>query len=57
MTRMSKQGERRNQSPRKRHYPQNIKTGSKKDQLEDGFKKHENAVEIAQTFISKIKAV
>jgi len=55
MTRMSKQGERRNQSPRKRHYPSAMKTGAKKDNLPRGFKEHENAASNVVAFIPKIK--
>lgn len=54
MTRMSKQGERRMKSPHKHRYPSK-KTGSKKDNLEAGFKPHENAAkQVAQVFIPKI---
>lgn len=52
MTRMSKQGERRNQSPRKCKYPA-AKTGPKKDNLPTGFKEHFNALESQNTFIPK----
>ncbi len=44
MTRMSKQGERRNKSPRKLHYPLSKKTGAKKDNLAKGYREHENAL-------------
>lgn len=57
MTRMSKQGERRAQFPRKNKNPM-PKTGSKKDNLKLGFKEHANAVnsEMAGSyFIPKIK--
>lgn len=57
MTRISKQGERRNQSPRKRKAPSQ-KTGPKKDQLKHGFKEHANALSESDAkimFISKIK--
>ncbi len=57
MTRMSKQGERRNRSPRKRRAP-SPKTGPLKDHLELGYKPHENALsdELAKTvFIPKVK--
>lgn len=56
MTRMSKQGKRRNQSPRKRHFDRNP-TGPKKDNLPLGFKEHVNAVEgelAAKCYIPKI---
>jgi hypothetical protein len=43
MTRMSKQNERRQQSPRK-HQRAGVKTGPKKDKLAHGFKEHSNAV-------------
>jgi len=43
MTRMSKQGERRAVSPR-RPRPPSPKTGPKRDNLEFGYKKHENAM-------------
>ncbi|HPE85130.1 MAG TPA: hypothetical protein PLO43_03015 [Chlamydiales bacterium] len=52
MTRMSKQGERRNQCPRKSKFPQ-PKTGSKKDNLPKGFREHANALTSQNTFISK----
>ena len=58
MTRMSKQGERRSVSPRKRHYSLAEKTGPKKDQLECGYRKHENAIPAEKAhlgFIPKIK--
>lgn len=57
MVRMSKQGERRAQFPRKTKAP-TAKTGAKKDNLSDGFKTHENAVSGAlagKFFIPKIK--
>ncbi len=58
MTRMSKQGRRRNQSPR-RPKLSFIKTGPKKDQLPLGYKEHINALpnENQTAFISKIKQV
>ena len=52
MTRMSKQGERRNKSPRKSKFPAE-KTGPKKDNLPAGFKEHANALESQNTFIPK----
>jgi hypothetical protein len=58
MVRMSKQGERRHQSPRKRRPNLAKKTGPKKDNLSLGFKEKANAVEgdlSAKLFISKIK--
>jgi len=57
MTRTSKQGRRRRQSPRRPKIGA-IKTGPKKDKLPQGFKQHENAItnELTQnTFIAKIK--
>jgi len=58
MTRISKQGRRRNQSPRRPKLG-SIKTGPKKDQLPLGFKEHLNALpnENQTVFISKIKQV
>ena len=52
MTRMSKQGERRNKCPKKSKYP-SPKTGPKKDQLPKGYKEHANALTSQNTFISK----
>ncbi|MEX0961553.1 MAG: hypothetical protein WDZ28_01690 [Simkaniaceae bacterium] len=55
MTRQSKQGERRNRSPRKRHFNFSKKTGPKKDNLAKGFKEHENALSTEKNiFIPKI---
>ncbi|MBS4163177.1 Uncharacterized protein PRO82_000475 [Candidatus Protochlamydia amoebophila] len=57
MTRMSKQGERRNRFPRKHRQP-STKTGPVKDNLPNGFKDHTNAIEgdlAAAAFIPKIK--
>lgn len=57
MVRMSKQGERRNTSPR-RPKPPAQKTGSVSDKLSKGFKEHANALEgdsAAMGFIPKIK--
>ena len=54
MTRISKQGKRRNISP-KRPKLSSTKTGPKKDLLEKGFKEHANAVELSSSFIQKIK--
>ena len=50
MTRISKQEERRHQSPRKCRAPSK-KTGPKKDRLPEGHKLHSNAIqgELAQT--------
>ena len=56
MTRMSKQGERRNKSPRRPKMP-SPKTGSKKDNLAAGHRTHENIAptELALSrFIPKI---
>ena len=57
MSRVSKKEERRNRSPRKRHYPLHAKTGSKKDKLDQGFKVHENSLNdvSSSVFIAKIK--
>lgn len=57
MVRISKQAERRNQSPRKNRAPSK-KTGSLKDNLAGGFKLHENALSgdaARSAFIPKIK--
>lgn len=57
MTRISKQSERRAQSPRKHRKP-SIKTGSLKCNLPLGYKEHANALETeltVATFIPKIK--
>lgn len=57
MVRISKQTERRNQSPRKARNP-SVKTGSLKDNLPSGFKPHENALSgdtASFAFIPKIK--
>lgn len=56
MVRMSKQEKRRAVSPRK-HRPPCPKTGPKKDNLEAGYRKHENVAneEMAQSmFIPKM---
>lgn len=58
MVRMSKQGERRNRSPRKRHPNLTEKTGPKKDKLVLGYKEKANAIEgelSSKLYISKIK--
>lgn len=57
MTRMSKQGERRAQFPRKTKDPV-PKSGPKKDDLKLGYKEHANAISGAMAqlaFIPKIK--
>jgi hypothetical protein len=57
MTRMSKQGERRNRYPRKHRKPSE-KTGPLKDQLTEGYKPLANAVQgdlAGSVFIPKIK--
>jgi hypothetical protein len=55
MTRMSKQGSRRAVSPRRTRKP-SIKTGSRKDNLAQGFKPHANAIEgNSGVFIGKVK--
>lgn len=56
MTRMSKQGERRSVSPRRRRVP-GPKTGPKRDNLPRGFREHQNAVAgtaAQQLFIPKV---
>lgn len=56
MTRMSKQGERRNMSPRKRHYKPDMTTGPKKDNLPKGYREHPSALDADKvSFIPKIK--
>jgi len=57
MVRISKQSERRSQSPRKCRAP-STKTGPCKDKLPKGFKEHANSLEgtiAAQAFIPKIR--
>jgi len=55
MVRISKQEERRSRSP-KRCRPPSPKTGTKKDNLPQGFRVHANAVEGSfEAFIPKIK--
>ncbi len=57
MTRVSKQEERRNKSPRKPKIG-SVKSGPKKDRLKKGYKEHLNAImdkEAAYSFISKVK--
>lgn len=57
MTRMSKQGERRAVSHRRRR-PIAPKTGPKRDRLEFGYRPHENGLtvaSIADRFIPKIR--
>lgn len=57
MVRISKQSERRNQSPRRTRAPSE-KTGPRKDKLAAGYKVRENALEgdlAARAFIPKIK--
>lgn len=54
MTRMSKQSKRRAVSKR-RHRPPSTKTGPKRDNLEAGYRLHENiAAEAPLRFIPKI---
>jgi hypothetical protein len=58
MVRISKQNERRNQSPRKHRPKLTESTGPKADNLPEGFKVHANALEGEQAglaFIPKIK--
>jgi hypothetical protein len=56
MTRMSKQGKRRHQSPKKRHANMSEKSGAKK---ESGYREHTNALAATEqssfAFIPKIK--
>lgn len=57
MTRMSKQNERRMQSPRKHRKP-SVKTGPLKDNLPKGFKENSNALQgdlAKSAFIPKFK--
>lgn len=57
MTRMSKQGERRNKFPRKRQRAP-VKTGSRKDNLPNGYREHANAVDgqaAALVFVPKVR--
>jgi hypothetical protein len=57
VVRQSKQGERRSVSPRRCRAP-SPKTGRKEDNLPEGFKVHENAIDgvlAKQAFIPKIK--
>ena len=53
MTRISKQEERRARSPR-RHKAPAPKTGPKQDNLPQGYKPQQNAVESEGVFIGKI---
>lgn len=58
MVRISKQNERRAQSPRKRQVNMEPKSGPKADKLPNGFKEHSNAVTgdlAGMAFIPKIK--
>jgi len=54
MTRISKQQERRHQSPRKAQKRIIEKTGPKKDNLTKGYKEHINAISDLNIFIPKI---
>ena len=57
MVRISKQSERRAESPR-RPRPPAPKTGAKKDHLKNGFKEHANALsgdQAALAYIPKIR--
>lgn len=57
MVRISKQAEKRSRFPRRHGQPQE-KTGSKQDNLSNGFNEHVNAVSgdlAAKIFIPKIK--
>mgnify|MGYP006890127367 CR=1 FL=1 len=53
MVRISKQAERRQRSPRRPKLA-GKKTGSKQDNLENGFKALENAIESNRAYIGKI---
>lgn len=55
MTRISKQAERRARSHRKCRVSMDPKTGPKKDNLEKGYRDHENALNSKQAFIPKVK--
>jgi hypothetical protein len=54
---MGKQEQRRNMNPKKRKPNLAKKTGAKKDNLDQGYKQHANALKenSLNTFISKIK--
>ncbi len=54
MTRLGKKEERRGISPRKHKNP-SVKTGPKKDNLDKGYKPHDNASPETSVFIPKIK--
>ena len=55
MVRISKQEERRARSHRKRHVSMAPKTGAKKDNLENGYKEHQNTLTKKNVFIPKVK--
>ncbi len=55
MTRISKQAKRRSICPRKLKVSFNKKTGPKKDNLQCGYKQHENAINSTTAFIPKVK--
>jgi len=55
MTRIGKQEERRNQCPKKRKKQIFEKTGPKKDNLQNGYKEHENSLKDDYAYIAKIK--
>ncbi|MBN2479308.1 MAG: hypothetical protein JXA94_03690 [Parachlamydiales bacterium] len=55
MTRIGKQEERRHQCPKKRKKRITKKTGPKKDNLKNGYKEHENALNGEYVYIAKIK--
>ena len=55
MTRQGKVAEKRARSHRKRHVSMAPKTGSKKDNLENGYKQHVNALGNNKVFIPKVK--
>lgn len=55
MSRISKKEERYARCPKKRHYNLAKKTGSKKDNLENGYKVQLNSIDCNNCFISKVK--
>ena len=55
MTRIGKQEEKRAQSRKKRHVSMAPKTGPKKDNLENGYRVHENTLKSKNAFIPKVK--
>lgn len=57
MTRMKKKAERRAICPRKLKCVFAEKSGPKKDNLEQGYRIHENGVQVKNVFIPKVKNV